>query len=84
MIEKSVQRLIKTANGEVYDFGDVLPLCDADLMCRALTTAFEASRIEWQKGRQDAYQKALQVAYDVHCCLYAYKHNKQFFLDEGE
>lgn len=82
MIEESVQRLIKTANGEFYDFGDVLPLCDADLMCRALVIAFEVSRIEWQKGRLDAYQKAFQAAYDVHCYLYAYKYNKQFFLDE--
>lgn len=84
MVEESVQRLIKTANGDVYDFGDVLPLCDADLMCRALVTAFEVSRIEWQRGSLDAYQKAFQAAYDVHCWLYAHKHNRQFFLDERQ
>lgn len=74
--------LIKTANGECYDFCDVLPLCDADLMCLALASAFETARREGQKGEYVVCGKAFQMAYDVYCHLYTLKHHKRFFLEE--
>ena len=74
--------LIKTANGECYDFCDVLPLCDADLMCLALASAFETARCEGEKGEYAVCDKAFQTVYDMFCHFYALKHHKRFFLEE--
>lgn len=74
--------LIKTANGECYDFCDVLPLCDADLMCLGLASAFETARREGQKGEYVACNKAFQMAYGIYCHFYELKHHKRFFLEE--
>ena len=84
MIKKGVgsRYLIKTANGEYYDFCDVLPLCDVDLMCLGLASAFETARCEGQKGEYAVCDKAFQMAYDVYCHLYTLKYHKRFFLEE--
>lgn len=76
--------LIKTANGEHYDFCEVLPLCDADLMCLALASAFEAACREGQKGGYAICGKAFQTAYDMYCRFYEFKYRKRFFLDEAD
>lgn len=86
MIKKSVgsDYLIKAANGNYYDFCDVLPLCDADLMCLGLALAFEMAWREGQKGEYAVCDKAFQAAYDTHCRLYESKYRKCFFLEEAD
>lgn len=74
--------LIKAANGNCYDFCDVLPLCDADLMCLALASAFDIARREGKKGEYAICDKCFQAAYDVYCCSYEFKHRKRFFLED--
>lgn len=75
--------LIKAANGEFYDFCDVLPLCDIELMCLGLASAFEMARREGEKGECAVCDKAFQTAYDMYCRFYEFKHHKRFFLDEA-
>lgn len=79
---KQLRQLIETADGKHYNFCDVLPFCDAELMCLGLAAAFETARCEGQKGERDVCQKAFQMAYDVHCHLYSLKHHEFFFIDE--
>ncbi len=71
--------LIKAANGEYYDFCDVLPLCEAELMCLGLASAFETARREGEKGKYAACDKAFQRAYDMYCWFYEIKYRKRFF-----
>lgn len=76
--------LIKTANGKHYDFCDVLPLCDAGLICLALASAFETACREGQKGEYAVCDKVFQTAYDMYCRFYEFKYRKRFFLDEAD
>lgn len=79
---KQLRQLIRTANGKLYNFCDVLPFCDAELMCLGLAAAFETARREGQKGEREVCQEAFQKAYDVRCHLYALNHHEPFFFDD--